>query len=32
MAFLLMIVRITEDYKASVIFLQGLCNSITDAL
>ena len=32
MALLRMIVRITEDYKAFVNLLQGLCNSITDAL
>gem|GEM_PF-397419 len=32
MALLRMNVRITEDYKAFVILLQGLCNSITDAL
>lgn len=32
MALLRMNVRITEDYKALVILLQGLCNSITDAL
>jgi len=32
MALLCMNVRITEDYKAFVILLQGFCNSITDAL